>query len=94
MFTMTWKRSNGYGTRYFLQLTFEFESNKLEGTITVNPSYNATFKFPSMGIASKKIKLATDEEMQAEAEKFLLNKIEKRLKELEQIKLLLNKRSS
>lgn len=91
MAQMTWKHSKGYGSRYRLLLTFELASNKLEGTITVNPSYNAIFSFNSLGIASKKIKLASDEEMQKEAEEFLLKKLNKRIKELSSIQELLIK---
>lgn len=92
---MTWKKLNFSHGRYSLCLSFKLKDKTLSGCIDVNERHQkADFTFQSLG-GKKKIKFALDEEMQKEAEEFLLKKLATRISEFTQMKEILeNKKSS
>ena len=92
---MGWKEHRRHDGSYVFTLTFILNGKQFVGSLEVDKvskfGPKATFVFQSLGIAGKKIKIDTDENMKKEALDFLLNKINMRLTELSIMKQLIEK---
>lgn len=83
----TWKRESFYNNSYYLKIIFNLGNKTMSGSIFVSEDNKmASFTFKSLGIQNKKIEFANDDEMKAEAEKYLVKRLNERINELNQVK--------